>query len=141
MGRFRHVEENHTQRCAAVRAGRPNRPKATCRSQRTVRRWPHLLICREPSAGLVTMQTVVQVQATRFAEMFARFLIAAAFVLVCSASTIEAMPFQSDQSFNILVLSIADKCGIGSYRDANGVCRRKYLFGRTRNSFTVHAVA
>ena len=79
----------------------------------------------------MTMQTVVQVQATRFAEMFARFLIAAAFVLVCSASTVEAMPFQSDQSFDILVLSIADKCGIGSYRDANGVCRRKYLFGRT----------
>ena len=55
---FRRVEEAHPRRCAAARvgrwnSGRPQRSKAACRSQRTMRRWTQLPICREPSTGLV----------------------------------------------------------------------------------------
>jgi hypothetical protein len=46
-----------------------------------------------------------------------------------SAIAVQAMPFSSDPNRGSLVVPVADKCGFNKYRDANGICRRKYVFG------------
>jgi len=51
-------------------------------------------------------------------------------VITWSATIAQSIPFGGDQTQDSLVVSVADKCGIGRYRDANGVCRRKYHFGK-----------
>jgi hypothetical protein len=51
------------------------------------------------------------------------------------ASAAPAMPFWSGRSFDRPVIPAADKCGIGRYRDASGVCRRKYQLGRAAKPF------
>jgi hypothetical protein len=60
-------------------------------------------------------------------NLFASALTAAA--IAWSATIAQSMPVGGDQTQDSLVVLAADKCGIGRYRDANGVCRRKYQFG------------
>jgi hypothetical protein len=45
------------------------------------------------------------------------------------------MPFGSDQTQDSLVVPVADKCGVGRYRDSNGICRRQYQFGKPPKQF------
>lgn len=61
-------------------------------------------------------------------RLFAAVLVAAAVAL--SAGTVQALPISLDRTQDTLLIPVADGCGINRYRDANGVCRRKYYFRR-----------
>ena len=61
-------------------------------------------------------------------KLFAAILVAVALAL--SAGTAQALPIGRDQAQATLLIPIADGCGINRYRDANGVCRRKYFLRR-----------
>jgi hypothetical protein len=65
-------------------------------------------------------------------QLFAIALTAAAVGLSAGAA---AMPFGRDQTQDSLAVPVADKCGVGRYRDANGVCRRKYQIGKPPKQF------
>jgi hypothetical protein len=58
-------------------------------------------------------------------QLFAIALTAAAVALSTSAA--RAMPLGSYQTEDSLVVPVADKCGIGRYRDSNGICRRRLI--------------
>jgi hypothetical protein len=40
-----------------------------------------------------------------------------------------SMPFSSNPNRSSLVVPVADGCGFNKYRDAHGICRRKYVIG------------
>jgi len=56
-----------------------------------------------------------------------RILIAAALVLPVHGA--QAFPFGGQRLYPGLIVPVADGCGINRYRDAHGVCRRKYILG------------
>ena len=62
-------------------------------------------------------------------------LCVAAAALAWPAGALQAMPVGSDRTNDSLVVPAADGCGINRYRDANGVCRRKYQFRRAPKQF------
>jgi hypothetical protein len=41
----------------------------------------------------------------------------------------QGTPFSSNPNRSSLVVRVADGCGFNKYRDAQGVCRRKYVIG------------
>jgi hypothetical protein len=43
------------------------------------------------------------------------------------AKAVEVRPFRGDPN-STSVIPVADGCGFNKYRDARGVCRRKYVF-------------
>jgi hypothetical protein len=64
----------------------------------------------------------------RMSKLFAALLIATA--AASSAGTAHALPSAHDWNRDTLLMPVADGCGINRYRDANGVCRRKYFLRR-----------
>ena len=42
---------------------------------------------------------------------------------------VQGMPFSNDPNRSGLVVPVADGCGFNKYRDAHGICRRKYVIG------------
>ena len=46
-----------------------------------------------------------------------------------SANVVRAMPPASDPNPNSLIAPVADGFGFNKYRDARGICRRKYVMG------------
>ena len=56
-------------------------------------------------------------------------------VVALSAGGTQVLRFADDQTQHNLVVLTADRCGIGRYRDANGVCRREYAFGKALKQF------
>jgi len=71
-------------------------------------------------------------QARAMKNSFAATLAA---VVALSAGGTQVSRFADDQTQHNLVVLTADRCGIGRYRDANGVCRRKYAFGQASKQF------
>ena len=69
----------------------------------------------------------------RAAKYFAFALTAA--VVAISAGTVRAMPLGGNHAPDNLVVPAADKCGVGRYRDAHGICRRKYQIGKPPKQF------
>lgn len=61
-------------------------------------------------------------------KLFAAVLVAAGIAL--SAGSVQALPIGHDRIPDTLLIPVADGCGINKYRDAKGVCRRKYYFRR-----------
>jgi hypothetical protein len=43
--------------------------------------------------------------------------------------TVQGMPISRYPNRGSLVVQVADGCGFNKYRDAHGICRRKYILG------------
>ena len=63
------------------------------------------------------------------------FAVTLAAVVALSAGGTQVPRLADDQTQHDLVVLTADRCGIGRYRDANGVCRRKYALGKASKQF------
>jgi len=57
-------------------------------------------------------------------KLFASFLVAA--VVPLSANAAQTIPFARSHALDSLVVPVAGGCGVGRYRDRDGVCRRKF---------------
>lgn len=56
------------------------------------------------------------------------------------ALAMPAMPFEGYLNPSNRFVAVADRCGFNKYRDARGVCRRKYIFELHQRKRPVYSV-